>query len=274
MDSMTREAWLTRHPYLQLVSDFQVQVETAVSVVPITYPAIPHWDDYLDDFCSGVPLLHSAGAAIDLEPAQEVIKCLIEELASRPLHPRLAKEIPALAGELRGEKDAPRHAVRWLIHEDEFASNYPGLLRYLGWIALHRFLRPTMHLFGEWRDEERWLRRYCPGCGSLPAMAQLVGIDAGRARFLSCGCCSTRWRYRRTGCPFCETNDEHRLSAVAIEGENGLRIDYCKSCGGYLKTYDGEAGESFLLEDWTSLHLDIIARDRGMKRLAASLYEL
>ena len=271
---MTREVWLTRHPYLQSLADFQVQVETALSVVPIPRPATPHWDDYLCDFSSGVPLLHSAGVAIDLEPAQEVITCLIEELASRPLRLRLAKEIPALATELRGEPDAPRRAVRWLIHEHECTSSYPGLLRYLGWTALRRFLRPTVNAFGKWRDEERWLRRYCPTCGSLPTMAQLVGVDAGRTRLLLCGCCGTGWRYRRTGCPFCETEDEHRLSVVAIEGENGLRIDYCGSCGGYLKTYDGGGGESFLLEDWTSLHLDIVARDRGLKRSASSLYQL
>lgn len=271
---MTREAWLTLHPYLQLVADFQVQVETALSVVPITYPATPHWDDYLNDFRDGVPLLHSAGAALNLEPVQEVIKCLMEELASKPLRPHIAKEISALAAELRNEKDAPRRVVRWLINEGDSTSTYPGLLRYLGWAALRRFLCVTVNVFGEWRDEERWLRRYCPTCGSLPAMAQLVGFDAGRTRLLSCGGCCTRWRFRRTGCPFCETSDEHRLSVVAIEGESGLRIDYCGSCGGYLKTYDGGEGELFLLEDWTSLHLDIIARDRGMKRLATSLYEL
>jgi hypothetical protein len=28
-----------------------------------------------------------------------------------------------------------------------------------------------------------------------------------------------------------------------------------------------------LLSDWSSLHLDLIAHDRGLKRLAASLYE-
>jgi len=61
---------------------------------------------------------------------------------------------------------------------------------------------------------------------------------------------------------------------VAVEGEAGLRIDYCDACSGYLKTYDGEGSESVLLADWTSLHLDMIARDRGLKRLAASLYDL
>lgn len=30
---------------------------------------------------------------------------------------------------------------------------------------------------------------------------------------------------------------------------------------------------SLLLSDWSSLHLDVLAVDRGLKRLAASLYE-
>ena len=67
--------------------------------------------------------------------------------------------------------------------------------------------------------------------------------------------------------------DSQRLAAVAVEGEAGLRIDYCESCRGYLKTYDGQGDEALLLADWTSLHLDLVAPDRGLKRLAASLYE-
>jgi FdhE protein len=61
---------------------------------------------------------------------------------------------------------------------------------------------------------------------------------------------------------------------LTIEGEAPLRIDHCESCSGYLKTYDGEGHESVLLADWTSIHLDIIAQDQGLKRLATSLYHL
>jgi FdhE protein len=103
-------------------------------------------------------------------------------------------------------------------------------------------------------------------------MAQLVGADPGRKRLLSCGCCGTRWQFKRTGCPFCDT-DSQRLASVAIEGEPVLRIDHCESCGGYLKTYNGEGNETLLLSDWSSLHLDLIAHDRGLKRLASSLYQ-
>jgi hypothetical protein len=35
-------------------------------------------------------------------------------------------------------------------------------------------------------------------------------------------------------------------------------------------TYDGKGGESALLADWTSIHLDVIAYDRGLIRSAAS----
>jgi FdhE protein len=59
---------------------------------------------------------------------------------------------------------------------------------------------------------------------------------------------------------------------VAVEGEGGLRIDFCESCRAYLKTYDGQGNEALLLADWTSLHLDLVAADRGLERRAASLY--
>ena len=105
-------------------------------------------------------------------------------------------------------------------------------------------------------------------------MAQLAGSDPGRMRLLSCGRCRTRWRFRRTGCPFCRTEDDHRLAAFSVEGEDRLRIDYCEQCRGYLKTYVGDGGEALWLADWTSLHLDLAARDRGLNRMAASLYEV
>jgi FdhE protein len=134
------------------------------------------------------------------------------------------------------------------------------------------YLRPILDAFETWRDDERWLRNYCPACGSPPAMAQLVGEDPGRRRLLVCGGCRTRWRYGRTGCPFCQT-DTNRIAVVTVEREGGVRIDSCESCRAYLKTYAGQGDEELLLADWTSLHIDVAAQDRGLKRRAASLFE-
>ena len=271
---MTTDAWLTSHPYLQNVADLHAIVARAASG---TFPADPtalSLDDYRDDFVRGMPLLHSSTITIDWRPVEKSIQTLVEALVSSPLQGHVTEETQRLCTELRADPDAPRRVVACLLLQDDFAFACPGLLRYLGWTAISRYLRSVMDSFDRWRNEEQWLRRYCPTCGTLPAMSQLIGFDQGRRRLLCCGCCGTRWQYRRTRCPFCENTEDDRLGVLTVEGENGLRIDYCKSCQGYLKTYAGEGSETVLLADWTSIHLDVVACDRGLKRLAASLYEL
>jgi FdhE protein len=272
-DIVTREAWLERHPYLQGMAEVQALVEAAVAEVDLPGVSTPAWDDYLGDYHAGVPLLQSSSVAIDLGPAAGAISALIGKATLLPLPDSMASESRALAAELRRDPDTPRRFLTWLRGRDSLAPSHSGLLHYLAWAVLARYLRPVVGAFGSWRDEERWLRNYCPTCGTPPAMAQLIGKDPGRQRYLVCGCCRTRWRYKRTDCPFCES-DDHRHSTVAIEGESSLRIDYCETCGGYLKTYNGEGSESVFLADWTSVHLDLIARDRGLKRMAASMYAL
>ena len=271
---MTQDVWLVKHPYLQGVADLQAQVDAAVAEVPIPGASVPRWDDYTSDFHAGIPLLLSSKIAIDFQDMERVLTSLVEALALKLLPGRLAQDSRTLEAQLHGDLDSPRRALAWLLDNVSFTPTNPGLLRYLGWTVLARYLSPLVEAFSGWRDEERWLRSYCPTCGALAAMAQLVGTDPGRLRFLSCGCCRSRWRYRRTGCPFCQSVDNHRLAVVAVEGEAGLRIDYCEACSGYVKTYEGQGSESVLLADWTSLHLDVIARDRGLNRCAGSLYQL
>ena len=238
---MTREAWLTKHPYLKPLADMDAAVQAAVADAAIPVARMPEWEQYALDFSAGVPLLHSSATPIDLAWSEDAVVSMVERLDLSGLN---------------------------------FSPSEPGWTHYLGWMLLARYLSPVVAAFDGWRDEERWMRNYCPTCGEPPAMAQLVGRDPGRMRKLSCGHCRTRWRYRRTGCPFCVHEDGHRLTALSVEGDAGLRIDYCEACLGYLKTYDGEGSEAVLLADWTSLHLDLIAGDRGLSRKAASLYDL
>jgi len=271
---MTRDSWLATHPYLRSVGDFQARFEDVAASIPVPAIKLPSWDDYSEEFDAGVPLLHSTNYALDLEPAGRIVLSLTMKLACLPLPDKLAVEIRELAAELGQGSDGVKRAVSWLLDNEAFDVPRFGLRRYLGWAAMRRYVRPLVEAFGKWRQEERWLRSYCPTCGSHPAMAQLIGVELGRLRFLFCGCCETRWRFRRTGCPFCEIEDDHRLTSVTFEGEGGLRIDYCASCRSYLKTYNGTGNESVLLADWTSLHLDVLARDRGWVRSAESLYEI
>lgn len=270
---MSPDPWLEAHAYLRPLADLSARVDRAASGIEVPDAHLPDWDGYRSDFLAGVPLLQSAAAGVDLEPGGRMAVALVERLAADGSPERFTEETRALARELARESAVARRLADFLLGDDTLAPPFPGLLRYLGWTAMARFLRRAVAAFDGWRDEERWRRRYCPTCGSLPAMAQLVGVDPGRMRLLSCGRCGTRWQFKRTGCPFCET-DAARLASVAIEGEHGLRIDHCESCRGYLKTYDGQGNEGLLLSDWSSLHLDLVAQDRGLKRLAASLYEL
>jgi FdhE protein len=272
LSPLTRDGWLETHAYLRPVGELCARIERVAAGLEAEAPGIPDWDEYVGDYKAGVPLLRSPDAAIDLEPAGRMVTSLVEKTASDSASGTVAPEASALAENLRARPDGPRLIMDWLLGEEAFDPPSPGLLRYIGWTAAARYLFPLVDAFARWRDEELWHRKYCPTCGSPPAMGQLVGVDPGRQRFLSCGGCGTRWRYRRTQCPFCE-NDSQRLAVVAVEGESGLRIDYCEACKGYLKTYDGQGNETLLLSDWSSLHLDLLAHDRGLKRLAASLYE-
>jgi FdhE protein len=272
---MTRESWLEAHAYLRPVADLAAEVERAVAAIEIVEAPVPDWDAYRADFLAGVTLLHSGDAAINLEPGGEAAAASIERLALARSSGSLAAETRALHAELQREPPAAQRIVDSLLGDESAVSSYPGLLRYLGWTAMRRFIGPVVLAFNNWRDEgndEKWQRRYCPTCGSLPAMAQLAGEEPARRRLLACGCCGTRWHFKRTCCPFCET-DAQRLETLVVEGEGGLRIDHCASCGGYIKTYVGQGNESLFLSDWSSLHLDLLASDRGLKRLAASLYE-
>jgi FdhE protein len=270
---VTLDDWIRAHAFLQPMARLRARIDAAIEAAAVPHPAVPDWDDYREDFAAGVPLLHSAETGIDLGPAGAAVVALIHTLTSCPLEGAIAHDVRVLSVELPRGEASGRRVADWLLGDESWTPSRAGSLRYVGWLTMAACLDPLARAFSDWRNEDRWLRRYCPSCGSLPAMAQLVGVDPGRLRLLSCGCCGSRWRFGRTACPFCDA-ESPRLSSLGVEGEGGLRIDYCESCRGYLKTYDGHGAESVLLADWTSLHLDLAARDRGLQRLAASLYDV
>lgn len=270
---MTKATWLRDHPFLDQVASLHDRVEEALAGLPTLEHAEPCFDDYRLDYGEGIPLLRSAAAAIDLRPSGAQALALIERLASGPPDDALTPSSSALRDEL-GRFPAPDQAiVDALLSGMELTPASSGLLRFLGWTTLRRGWKPMLSAFAKWRDEDRWQRPHCPGCGSMPAMAQMVGVEPGHVRYLACGCCGSRWRWRRTACPFCE-DDRHKLEVVVVESDPRLRVDHCAACKGYLKVYVGQGQESVLLADWTSLHLDVVAHDRGLERKAASLYDL
>lgn len=271
---LSLDAWIAGHPYLKPLALLAARVETAAGEIETPRVPVPDWNGYAADFAEGLSLLQSGGSGVDLEPGGRMAVDLVGRLAARSAAGSPIARLSELDARLRGLPDASRRVADTLLGDESLFPDSPGLLKYFGWTAMSRYLAPLVVSFAVWRGE-RWGRPCCPTCGSAPAMAQMIGAatENVRLRLLSCGLCGTRWKYARTRCPFCET-DAQRLDSVAVEGEGGLRIDYCEKCLGYLKTYDGTGSEAVLLADWTSLHLDFVARDRGLRRLAASLYDL
>jgi len=151
---MTQDVWLESHPYLRPVADFHAQVAMAAASIPCGSSQIPNWDNYRGDYQAGIPLLRSAHAAIDFEPAEAILVSLVESMASKLLPEKLALECRASGAQLRSELNAPRRAVTWLLVEEAFIPAHPGLLRYLGWTALARFLCPLGNAFDTWREDE------------------------------------------------------------------------------------------------------------------------
>jgi len=54
-----------------------------------------------------------------------------------------------------------------------------------------------------------------------------------------------------------------------LELDKKIRLDVCDKCQAYLKTYCDEDEENIYLLDWTTLHLDLLAEERGLHKCGA-----
>lgn len=120
---------------------------------------------------------------------------------------------------------------------------------------------------------EAWKHSYCPVCGSMPAMAALVG-DEGRRHGL-CSFCGYIYRLSRVGCPFCGTENQEGLRYFYGEDADPYRVQVCDRCTGYLKILDTRkegSVEGLPVEDILTAHLDLVAEEEGFERKAPRLW--
>jgi FdhE protein len=121
-------------------------------------------------------------------------------------------------------------------------------------------------------DLKNWLRGYCPVCGSAPQISELK--DEGR-RFLLCSFCGFQWPSERLKCPHCENADHEKLQYLYEEGQEAYRVDVCDNCKQYIKTIDArklDYDPDLSLEDIMTIHLDILASEKGYKRPVPNLW--
>jgi FdhE protein len=117
-------------------------------------------------------------------------------------------------------------------------------------------------------DLKNWLKGYCPVCGSSPLMSGLRGEGQ---RYFLCSFCGFLWPGERIKCPFCENRNQKKLHYFYEEGCEAYRVDLCDNCKQYVKTVDARKlgyEPDLNLEDITTVHLDILASQKGFKRPA------
>ncbi len=118
---------------------------------------------------------------------------------------------------------------------------------------------------------QRW--GSCPVCGGEPDFSTL-DPETG-ARRLYCSRCDTDWRYKRVGCPFCDTENPRKLAYYPSD-DHVYRLYICDGCNRYLKTMDlRETVRPFLLpvERILTAGMDLAAAEAGYQsqRPAASV---
>ncbi len=222
-----------------------------------------------------LPLLGKEGFAIDLEAAQRLFYAL--SAICQGATPKMGTEIPRMREAAETEALALRdllsrhYDMSYLKQAADRCGVDQGILTFLVRASVRPCLEIQMEQLRGLVDLEAWLQGTCPLCGSHPQIAQLR--DEEGKRYLQCSLCGCQWRWERIACPYCSNKAFDLLHYFISEEEEAYRVDLCDQCKGYIKTIDSRKldYEPFLdLEDLLTIHLDILALEKGYRRPAQS----
>ena len=229
----------------------------------------------------GFPLIDKKDIKLDMNSAENLFKNICKALQRKE---KIAPEIKKITQAIRkGEIDL-KELFGKLIAGDKAYIDSAGektelnrwLLLFLAESSIHPVLEAYAEKLKGYVDQEIWFRGYCPVCGSAPVLGELRK-DAGE-RFLQCSSCSFQWRFKRLACPFCGNEDHKKLRHFHTEADGkAYRVDVCEECKKYIKTIDlRELNVEVvpLVEDMSTLHLDIIAEKEGYKRGVPGILEM
>ncbi|WP_460032929.1 formate dehydrogenase accessory protein FdhE [Megalodesulfovibrio paquesii] len=268
-------------------------LDPAVPAITLA-PLAPHEDDLAPRvrLALGVPLLERSRFPWDRVATEQLFFSLAGLLASLPGQ---AGEAGRRINEALDKGDAggepasadtppdelppllPLAAARAFIAEDTsffeiFAARMPQAPRAVAFLAQAAVtpslmeVAQSLHSRLDLENDAR-LHGHCPVCGSLPL---IVCLQEGQGtRRLSCSFCRTFYRAHRQGCLLCGEDRAEKLGVLASGEMSAYRVEYCRTCSGYLKGMDaGLREEVFLpvLDDLESLPMDMLAAQAGFRR--------
>ncbi len=221
----------------------------------------------------GFSLIEKKDFPVDTEASIKLFHSLCE--VARGANPRLAEQTQLIQEAVQQNRLNLEEILKGKVKEDKRVKEL-GLDQKVFSFLIYQSIKPSLEEgVKDLRKElegENWSKGYCPLCGDLPSLALLKG--EGGKRYLRCSYCGAEWRVDRLFCPFCGNREEGSLQYFCGEGEEAYRIDICEKCHHYLKTLDTRVMEIIdpELEDIATLHLDLIASQKGYKRPVPHLW--
>ena len=252
--------------FYQKVKEAQAQVKASLQINPIKLKK--EWKELLSK--EGFSLIQKEDFPLDVEASAKLFQSLCQ--IGKDSNPHMAEQV----GKIKEALDNKKIDLKNLLKEGgkeqriEQVVNEFGLDKKVFSFLIESSIKPSiaagMEKLRNELDPETWLKEYCPVCGSLPSLS-LLKEEVGK-RYLLCSFCGYQWRVERLACPFCGNKEQESIQYFLAEGEESYRIELCDKCHQYIKTIDYRTLEESdpLLEDLATLHLDILASQKGYKR--------
>jgi len=216
-----------------------------------------------------LPLFRRSELPVDFENARRLLERFFKHLSNSSRSDREAMGKAFL--HCRERPEGAESLLRSFLSE-----NAPGMavfrretgleLQVVEFLAMNA-LKPSLRLCGrtysKYADLKLWDRGYCPLCGSQPGISF---IEQSGKRGLHCSLCEAKWNYPRLKCPFCPEEKHSKLGYFQDERLECYRVDYCHSCGRYVKRIDQRLVEEpapMELENLSTIYLDVLAVEQG-----------
>ena len=216
------------------------------------------------------PLIRKEGFPLDVEASIRLFRSLCQ--IGQAANPHMALQAEKIGEAITNTRIDLKKLYEGGVKEQkiEQVAAESGLDKNIFSFFFHSSIRPSIEagmeqLRGE-LDPETRRKSHCPVCGSLPSLSLLKGEEG--KRYLLCSWCGYQWRTDRLSCPVCNNTDQGSLQYFCGEGEDACRIDLCDTCHHYIKTIDYRSLEESdpSLEDLATLHLDVLAAQKGYRR--------
>jgi len=218
----------------------------------------------------GFPLVKKEDFPLDVEASIKLFQSLCR--IGKAANPHMAAQIEKIIKALSENKIDLKKVLTGSVKEQKIenvAADWCLDKQVLSFL-IQNSIRPSIEAgMEQLRSEvnaESWLRSHCPVCGSLPSLNLLKG--EGGKRYSLCSYCGYQWRIARLSCSVCSNKEPGSLKYFYGEGEEAYRIDLCDKCNHYIKTIDYRNLEESdpSLEDLATLHLDVLAAQKGYER--------